>query len=314
MATSGSTDYAATRDDIITEALELLGVLPEGESPSVAELTACSRTLNYMVKSWQGKFTNLWTRQKAYVFLAKDQSEYTLSSTGDHWTNSFVSTQVNGAHSASDTTIEVDSITGFSASDNIGIELADGTMHWDVINGAPSGSTITLTTGIASAAADNAWVYGYTTKGSKPRNILHAHLSKNPSTDLDIPIFQMSLGDYQDLPHKASDGTVNQFNFQRKRDTGVLSVWPQTSNVTDYLTLYVQRSIEDFDAATDDSDFPQEWFQALATNLALRLSSKYGVSGATYTQVKENAILSLWEVESDDTEEGIEIQPDGRRS
>jgi len=57
MATSGSIDFATTRDDIITEALEQLGVLGEGESPSAAQLTSCSRTLNMMLKAWQAQET-----------------------------------------------------------------------------------------------------------------------------------------------------------------------------------------------------------------------------------------------------------------
>ena len=34
MATSGSVDFSITRDNIITEALQLTGVIGEGETPS----------------------------------------------------------------------------------------------------------------------------------------------------------------------------------------------------------------------------------------------------------------------------------------
>jgi len=60
MATSGSIDFAATRDDIITEALEQLGALGEGESPNAAQLASCGRTLNMLVKAWQGEGLNLF--------------------------------------------------------------------------------------------------------------------------------------------------------------------------------------------------------------------------------------------------------------
>ena len=79
MATSASINLAATRDDIITEALEHLGVLAEGESPSTAALTACSRTLNYMVKAWQGMLRGeLWTINRVVLFPKKNQHEYSI--------------------------------------------------------------------------------------------------------------------------------------------------------------------------------------------------------------------------------------------
>jgi hypothetical protein len=73
MAVSASIDFAATRDDIITEALEQLGVLGEGESPSANQLTSSSRTLNMMLKSWQATETNLFAIERTYLFLQKDQ-------------------------------------------------------------------------------------------------------------------------------------------------------------------------------------------------------------------------------------------------
>ena len=98
MPTSGSINLSASRDDIITEALELLGVLAEGDSPTAAQLTSCARTLNYMVKTWQADGINLFAVQQAYLFLIKNQSVYSLlSTTTDHYTASFVETTTSAA-------------------------------------------------------------------------------------------------------------------------------------------------------------------------------------------------------------------------
>ena len=40
MATSGSTNFAVTRDDIINEALEMLGVLGEGEIANTNQIAS----------------------------------------------------------------------------------------------------------------------------------------------------------------------------------------------------------------------------------------------------------------------------------
>lgn len=53
MATSGSTDFTLTRDEIITEALENIGVLASGESLESADITSAARTFNIVLKSLQ---------------------------------------------------------------------------------------------------------------------------------------------------------------------------------------------------------------------------------------------------------------------
>ena len=52
MTTSGSSDFSVSRDDIITEALQQLGVIGEGGTPSANQLTDMSRLLNMMIKNW----------------------------------------------------------------------------------------------------------------------------------------------------------------------------------------------------------------------------------------------------------------------
>jgi hypothetical protein len=145
MATSGSIDFAVNRDSIITEALEQLGVLGEGEAASAAQLTNVSRTLNMMIKAWQADGLNLFAVQRLYLFLQKLQKEYSLiSTTSDHFTSTFTETTTSATSSSGGSTITVTSITGISNGDNIGIQQGTD-MQWTTVNGAPSGSTVTLT-------------------------------------------------------------------------------------------------------------------------------------------------------------------------
>lgn len=63
------------------------------------------------------------------------------------------STTLSAGEPTSETAIAVVSDTGFSDGDFIGIELDDGTQHQTTVNGAPAANVITITTGLASAAA-----------------------------------------------------------------------------------------------------------------------------------------------------------------
>jgi len=284
MATSGSISFSVSRDDIITEALELLGELAEGQSPSANALTSCSRTLNMMVKNWQAEGLTLSALQRTYLFLEKNKSEYTLTSSGDNWTTSFNSTQIATAGIATDTTIDVSDASLISNGDYIGIELDDGTMQWTTVNGAPVGNTVTLTTALSGASAANNYVYSYTTKANRPASIVAAQVKSTSGTETTVDIDNKT--DYITLSNKSSDGQVTQIWPKQEIASYKVYVWPQTSDVTDYLVLWAQRTLEDFTTASDTPDFPQEWYLPLATNLAVLLAPKYGTPVGVVDRIK----------------------------
>jgi hypothetical protein len=68
MTTSGVTAFDLTARDIVTTALEENGIIRLGRDPKAAELDACIRRLNGMLKSWSLR-ANLWR---------EDSAEYTI--------------------------------------------------------------------------------------------------------------------------------------------------------------------------------------------------------------------------------------------
>ena len=276
MATSGSIDLTASRDDIIQEALELLGVLPEGESPNSNQLTSAARTLNYMMKAWQADGLNLFAVQQVYLFLQEAQSSYSLiSSTTDHYTATFTETTTSATSASGASTLTVTSITGISASDKIGVYQDDGSVHWTTVNGAPSGSTVTLTAVLTDDVSSGAVVYAYTSKANRPMRITEAVLHNFDSGN-DTSLTNGSRDEYFNQSTKTSDGAVNLVYYDPQVAAPKLFVWPQADDERDYLKLYIQRTLEDVDAAANTVDFPQEWFMALAYNLAMVLGPKHG--------------------------------------
>jgi hypothetical protein len=78
MAYSTSGDYAATATNIITEALEIIGVLAEGEAPSANQSTSALRSLNYLIKMWSAD-TQIWAQGEYTLDLVASTGSYTLS-------------------------------------------------------------------------------------------------------------------------------------------------------------------------------------------------------------------------------------------
>jgi len=309
MATSGSIDYAVSRDDIITEALEQCGVLAEGQSPTAAQLTSCARTLNMMVKEFQADAENLFAVERLNVFLKKDQSKYTLSSSSsDYFAEDTVETQLSADASSGATSISVDSITGISASDVIGVEVANNVVHWTTVNGAPSGPTVTLATGLSAAAVTDGYVYTFTSRANRPMKILQAYVRDKANND--IPLTRVAREDYINLTKKDADGKINTIYYDPQVSGGLLYVWPETSNETDRIVIWVQRTLEDFDAAGDNPDFPQEWYWALSINLANRLKFKYALPARTQDRIKIEAMEALEVAASFDVEDYMKIEPD----
>jgi len=79
MATSGSTDYSQTRDDIIKRSLRLIGALAQGESPTTDQVTEAAVALNGLVKAWEADGMPLWAIKERTITLQATTNTYTLT-------------------------------------------------------------------------------------------------------------------------------------------------------------------------------------------------------------------------------------------
>lgn len=78
MATSNSTDFSVTRDEIIHRALRLIGAVAQGETPTTDQVTEAAQALNGLVKAWQADGMPLWALKERVVPLVAGQYVYTL--------------------------------------------------------------------------------------------------------------------------------------------------------------------------------------------------------------------------------------------
>jgi hypothetical protein len=290
MPTSGSYNFSVTRNDICYAALRTVGALASGETPSASELAEAVQALNMMVKSWQGVGLEVWTTKRATLFLELNQSEYLLGPSGDHATHSYMETAMRVAGVATDTTLEVDSTTGITAADYIGIVLDSGVSHWTTVASITDADTLVITSGLPSAAAVGKAVYAYSTKIPRPVSIIQA-FTRNTS-DQDYTVYNWHRDDYWSMYDKTLIAPPTRYFYEAHIPNGTLYTNYMPQDVTETLELVYHRPFEDFDAAGDEPDFPQEWFEALKYNLALRLAPEYGRPAQELAALAENARMN----------------------
>lgn len=77
-----STSFTVTDSDIVTEALEVLGVLKQGQAPQTNDFTTCNRSFNMMLQAWAKKGWWLFQYRWQPITLALNTASYTIGPTG----------------------------------------------------------------------------------------------------------------------------------------------------------------------------------------------------------------------------------------
>ena len=274
MALSGSKNYTITRADIIESALRKAGAYDQGESVGGGETAAADMALNLMVKFLVTKGADIWLRDEITLFLQPDQKSYSLGS--DNATASYVETTLSAAEASGQTVISVTSSTGMTAADIVGIKMDDNTIHWSTISTVDSSVQITIADATDDDAASGNKVYAYTTTATRPTKIVSAY--RRDVNDIDTQVRLIGETDYRNQSNKGAQGAPVECWYQPTLTNGTLYVWPVDggSNV-DKLVLSAQYYPDDFDAASDNPEFPIEWGEVLVYGLADRLAPEYGL-------------------------------------
>jgi len=312
MTTSNSVDFSISRDDIIRSALEELGEVAEGEAITPDRTAAVALRLNSWVKSLMAGGSKLWAMKQATLFLTVGTAGYSLGATGTHCTNDYVQTTLSTAEALGSTSLGLTAFAGMSASDNIGIVLDDGSIHWTTISGAP-GVTTTIAVGLASAAAAGNVVFTYTTKINRPQRIDTESTYWHAIGGSDTPVKLISRSEYAQLSNKTTRGKLVQAFYDPQLVNGTLRVWPTPDLATDVLKFWYERILEDFDASTDTPDFAIEWGEALILGLATKMAPSSGMGLADRQDLERRAENALMIAHGYDRENvSMFCQPDFR--
>lgn len=309
MSTSGTYTFSVTRDQIITDAMLDCGALGVGESIADADLQFCARRLNMMVKQWCGTMDfapglKMWKRLNGNLFLSATTGTYTTGPAGSGWASSFTQQSTTVAAAGGASTVTLASAAGISSGDNIGVVLDSLALNWTTVNGAPAGNVVTLTTALASSAASGNVVYTYpvANQATVPMKILTALLRDQFQND--TPLYLLTLQEYQSLPTKAQPLSMQDptsIYYQRGLGTGTLKTdSPAAADCNKRIHMVYLDSAQDFDLATDNPDFPQEWYLPLVTNLSVLIAP--GFQLPVTADMKMNAANSLAIAQQQDAE------------
>ena len=146
--------------------------------------------------------------------------------------------------------------------------MDDKTIHWSTIDSFVADTSVTIADATDDDAASGNVVYTYTSKISNPLSMISVR--RNDSSNNEIPLNIMTLRYYEEgLLKKDNKGTPAQYIYERGLTTGTIRFDYQFDDTNEIILLTYLRPIEDFDAATDSPDFPQEWFRPLAAQLAI---------------------------------------------
>jgi hypothetical protein len=205
--------------------------------------------------------------------------QYSLGPSGTGWATSFTQLTTTVAAVAGASTITVSSATGLSSGDNIGIVLNSLAIQWTTINGAPAGNVVTLTATLTGAVASGNVVYTYPTTSQARRPLEIVTVSIRDQDKNDVPIYKMTVQEYEALPTKvqtASPTDITGVYYEAQLTNGILYTdAPAAADCRKYLHIVYLSPIEDFDAATDTPDYPQEWYLALVAGLAVNIAPAF---------------------------------------
>jgi hypothetical protein len=311
MALSGSIDFTVTRDDLIQEALEELGVVDIGETPPAAFLTTCTRKLNLMLKGWQGDGVNLFAVQKTFLFLSVGVNEYKLGTTADYVTQ-FTQTTTANDHGNGSNSILLSDTTGIVNGTVILAKTTTGDLERLTASGPAVADLVPLTTPIVNNMDTGGVVFYYQAAdvAARPMKILDGtRRESNTTSSTDIPLDILTRRDYVSLSNKDATGVPVQIYQNPEIDFLRVRTWPAPNDASFYYVLWVQRTLDDLDGATDNPAYPQEWQEAIALNLAHKCRRRFGIPASDVPDLARDAQLAYDIAFGYDREDSFRVVP-----
>jgi len=286
-------------------AYEKIGMSIEGEPIEPEQTTVALRHLNVLIKHWAVKGFHLWKRERQSISLVASQTDYTLGQ------------KAAGTTTATTANKLVDSGADFVSDVSVGDTI------YDLTGGSNTTISAIDSTTILSVASDiftNGDKYEITSANvamPRPDRILECN-RKTIAEGIETTVNPLSLQEYENLPNKSDTGTPVQYFYDPTLNNGTLRLWltPDAQAVSEFtIEVVVQSQVNDIDAATDDLDFPQEWYLPLIDNLAYELSKIYGSARLGELRIlKNDAQTSLDDAANFDQDStSVYFQPDFER-
>ena len=317
MALSGISTFTLTRDDVIKASLRLLRELGAGAVPTIEDYLNCNQALNIVLKSWQKKSIPLWKLEEISFPLISGEREYPLGLEGGGLVTegiTIIDVGVGGTDGVYTSLVE-DSfnldVSGYVTYEISGGSLI-GTMEVAISGVGYSSPNVDFTgTDLANSSIQFNLLGIY---GHRPVRFRDAWI-RITSTNQDTPLIQVARQDYNQFGNKFQPGLSNQYWYDPKLGTGILSIYNVPEDNLREFHGIIQTPIQDMVTSTDNFDLPQEWFQAIKWGLADELSLEYGCPPDVRGEVAAKAAKFLedcFDFSVDEASVYFSIDPSGR--
>ncbi len=185
-------------------------------------------------------------------------------------------------------------ISLFQVGDTVLYELDAGGFQRNTVT-AVGATELTLLTAVTSAVtAKNIIVLAARAYDWSPiKRLVDDGIRRREDSDYEIPIEDASRKDYFNLPNKNQRGTVIQAYYSRQEPYGVMYVWLTPDRCEQVVNFTYERSIQVVTQQSQTVDIPEDWYDAVVTNLAVRLIPIFGCAQNRKMDVKQEAIDSL---------------------
>lgn len=291
-----------TKNQLIREVLQEINVVQPQDTISPQDYSTVSRLLNRLIKSWQADGIHLWTYTEGTLFVQANQYIYLLGpNSHDYCTSIWTQTTLNADALLNATTLTVVSTADMLAGDFIGIQTSATTLFWTTIASITNATTVVLTTGLNLATASGADIFNFTNRIARPLLITNARRNADGN---DIPMTMFTRQQYFDMPTKNQASTSVNWYYSPQLGDGVLYLWQAPSLATDKIKFTFIRPLQIPQNASDLFDFPEEWYDALVLNLALKCGRPFNKTKQEVSDLQIDAEKALNKVLMWDTEPG----------
>ena len=303
MPLSGTYTYTRNARQIVKDALIESGVIADHESVRGEMMDWGINRLNHIIKHLQTKGLQLWKMQRCVLVLVDSQEEYRLSDAGVYAATEedMVVTELAQDELSGDSGLLVDSNVGIAASDIIGVQCDDGTMHWTTVASTAGTTIIALSAVLDADASEDNKVYAFTNYMPKPLRIYDA-VYHDRTNDYITPLQIDARHDYFNLPETVTDGRVNTIYFNPNRTDAVLRCWPRPDNSKDTIDFTAQLPFATMVAQADELDFPDWWFEPIHLSLAYAFARSYQAPAQVQQALRGDALRAVQEAEHFDVE------------
>jgi hypothetical protein len=208
MASSGTTVFEKTFfiDDIIEESFERIGLVNNTGN----QMKAARRSLNIMFQEWSNRGLHYWEVAQNSISMVEGQSVYTIYRSSGDGTSDGTFSLLDGAITAIQTTITLDSVwqfptTGTLLIDSEQITYTGTNTSSNQITGCTRGANSTT----PATHTDNTAVYNYNSITYGADDILEASYRNTEQVPVvDFPLTKISRSGYSALSSKFSQGTL----------------------------------------------------------------------------------------------------------